>query len=99
VIFIDHEALPVLDYSKESMMPTASVLENIREIVSDPLNRNIVIIFSNQSVGVIEEQFAHLLKDGGLENLWIAAESGYLYRTGSSTGENSEWRKLRNLST
>ena len=103
MIFIDHEALPVLDYSKESMTPTASVLENIREIVSDPLNRNIVIIFSNQSVGVIEEQFAGLLHtadgDGGLENLWIAAESGYLYRTGSQTGENSEWRKLRNLAT
>ena len=101
VIFIDHEALPVLDYSKESMTPTASVLENIREIVSDPLNRNIVIIFSNQSVGVIEEQFASLLnaEGDGLENLWIAAESGYLYRTGSKSGENSEWRKLRNLAT
>ena len=105
VIFIDHEALPVLEYSKESMTPTASVLDNIREIVSDPLNRNIVIIFSNQSVGVIEEQFGRLLKSdgestsGGLENLWVAAESGYLYRTGSLSGENSEWRKLRNLST
>ena len=99
MIFIDHEALPVLEYSKESMTPTPSVLENIREIVSDPLNRNIVIIFSNQSVEIIEEHFSHLLKDGGLENLWIAAESGYLYRTGSSTGENSEWRKLRNLAT
>jgi hypothetical protein len=106
VIFIDHEALPVLEYSKESMTPTASVLDNIREIVSDPLNRNIVIIFSNQSVGVIEEQFGRLLKSdgesgsgGGLENLWVAAESGYLYRTGSQSGENSEWRKLRNLST
>jgi trehalose 6-phosphate synthase/phosphatase len=101
VIFIDHEALPVLDYSKESMTPTSSVLENIREIVSDPLNRNIVIIFSNQSVGVIEEQFASLLNSegDGLENLWIAAESGYLYRTGSQSGENAEWRKLRNLAT
>ena len=101
MIFIDHEALPVLDDSKESMTPTASVLENIREIVSDPLNRNIVIIFSNQSVGVIEEQFASLLnaEGDGLENLWIAAESGYLYRTGSKSGENSEWRKLRNLAT
>jgi intracellular sulfur oxidation DsrE/DsrF family protein len=57
VIFLDHEALPVLEYSRESMTPTPSVLENIREIVSDPLNRNIVIIFSNQSVEVIEEHF------------------------------------------
>ncbi len=55
VIFIDHEALPVVEYSKESMTPKPSVLENIREIVSDPLNRNIVIIYSNQSVGVLQE--------------------------------------------
>jgi hypothetical protein len=47
VIFIDHEALPYLEYSKESMSPTPEVLEDIKEIANDPLNRNIVIIFSN----------------------------------------------------
>lgn len=47
VIFIDHEALPTLDYSKESMTPTSEALEDIKEIASDPLNRNIVIVFSN----------------------------------------------------
>lgn len=53
VIFIDHEALPVLEYSKENMTPDSQVLEDIREIASDPLNRNIVIVFSNQSVPML----------------------------------------------
>jgi trehalose 6-phosphate synthase/phosphatase len=48
-------------------------------------------------VDLLEEHFYPLLKDGGHENLWLAAESGYLYRTGSSNG--GEWRKLINLST
>lgn len=57
VIFIDHEALPVLEYSKENMTPDSQVLEDIKEIASDPLNRNIVIVFSNQSVPMLQEHF------------------------------------------
>lgn len=85
VIFIDHEALPTLEYSKDLMCPTPQALEDIREIASDPLSRNIVIIFSNQTVPIVEEHFAPLL---GLDNLWLAAESGYLYRTGPPSDED-----------
>ena len=45
VIFIDHEALPTVDYAKDSMRPTRSTLDDLDEISLD--NRNIVIIFSN----------------------------------------------------
>lgn len=33
---------------------------------------------------MLQEHFSPILKDGGLENLWLAAESGYLYKTGTS---------------
>lgn len=70
-----------MDYAKENMTPTQQVLNDIREIASDPLNRNIVVIFSNQSVLMLEDHFSQLIKDG-VENLWLAAESGYQYSTG-----------------
>ena len=57
------------------------MLNDLREIASDPLNRNIVVIFSNQSVLMLEDHFSQLIKDG-VENLWLAAESGYQYSTG-----------------
>lgn len=91
VIFLDHEALPTLEYTKDIMKPSAQALEDLREICSDPLNRNIVIIFSNQSVHQLQEHFACL---SDLENLWLAAESGYLYHPGAG----SDWRKLISLS-
>ena len=71
----------MLDYAKENMTPTQQVLDDLREIASDPLNRNIVVIFSNQSVLMLEDHFNQLIKDG-VENLWLAAESGYQYSTG-----------------
>jgi hypothetical protein len=89
VIFIDHEALPVLEYSKEEMSPTPEVLEDIREIASDPLNRNIVIVFSNQSVQMLSDHFASITKHGPLDNLWLAAESGYLYKAPTATTSHS----------
>jgi trehalose-phosphatase len=56
-------------------------LDDLREISSDPLNRNIVVVFSNQSVLMLEDHFNQLIKDD-VENLWFAAESGYQYSTG-----------------
>ena len=85
MIFIDHEALPVLEYSRVSMSPTKQALDDIREISKDPLNRNIFVVFSNQTVSSLQEHFARILNEG-LDNLWLAAESGYLYRTGSGSG-------------
>jgi hypothetical protein len=63
------------------MTPTQQVLDDLREISSDPLNRNIVVVFSNQSVLMLEDHFNQLIKDD-VENLWFAAESGYQYSTG-----------------
>jgi hypothetical protein len=63
------------------MTPTQQVLDDLREISSDPLNRNIVVVFSNQSVLMLEDHFSQLIKDD-VENLWFAAESGYQYSTG-----------------
>lgn len=88
MIFLDHEALPVLEYSKEEMSPTPEVLEDIKEIASDPLNRNIVIVFSNQSVQMLSEHFAPITKNG-LDNLWLAAESGYLYKANAGNSNHS----------
>jgi trehalose-6-phosphatase len=31
---------------------------------------------------MLEDHFHQLIKDGGAENLWLAAESGYQYSTG-----------------
>lgn len=45
VIFIDHEALPILEYSKETMAPSKSILDDLDEITLD--NRNIVVVYSN----------------------------------------------------
>lgn len=45
VIFVDHEALPIVDYAKDSMRPTMQVLEDLEEIALD--HRNTVIVFSN----------------------------------------------------
>ena len=86
VIFIDHECVPVLEYTREqSRTPTAQFLEDLRELVQD--NRNIVVVFSNQSVDVVKEQF------GGVgDDLWVAAESGYLYK---QAGHG--WKKLIQL--
>lgn len=89
VIFLDHEALPIIEYSKEEMSPTTEVLEYIKELASDPLNRNIVIVFSNQSVQMLSEHFAPITKNGGLENLWLAAESGYLYKANTGSSNHS----------
>ena len=61
VIFVDHEALPILDYSKEDMRPTPAALEDLKQLASDPLNRNIVIVFSNQSKAQVLDHFAALL--------------------------------------
>lgn len=56
-------------------------MQDLREIANDPLNRNIVVVFSNQSVLMLEDHFNQLIKDD-VENLWFAAESGYQYSTG-----------------
>lgn len=45
VLFIDHEALPTVDYAEDSMRPTRSTLDDLEEIALD--SRNTVIIFSN----------------------------------------------------
>jgi trehalose-6-phosphatase len=66
------------------MRPTPEVLEDIRELAS----HSVVVLFSNQSVQLIEELFAPLLS---LENLILAAESGYLFRT------EGKWHKLISL--
>jgi hypothetical protein len=55
VIFIDLEALPILEYAKESMLPTPSILEDLDEITND--KRNIVIVYSNSSVNAMKEKF------------------------------------------
>ena len=54
---------------------------------------------------MMQEHFAPLLKEN-LENVWLAAESGYLYRNCSSNsssiggdhGSSATWRKLISLS-
>jgi trehalose-6-phosphatase len=84
LLFLDHETLPYLDYSAESMRPTPEVLEDIRELAGHMT----VVLFSNQSVERIEELFQPLL---GIESVWFAAESGYLYRT------DGTWQKLISL--
>jgi trehalose 6-phosphate synthase/phosphatase len=85
VIFIDHEALPTIEFGKNSMQPSEQVLESIEEISLD--NRNTVIVYSHQSRKVLEETFS------SIENLCLCAESGYLYKMRSS----SDWIKLMHL--
>ena len=55
VIFIDHQALPVVDYAKDSMKPTKEVLADLEEISLD--SRNTLIIFSNESKELMKEYF------------------------------------------
>ena len=57
------------------MKPCQSVLDDLEEIALD--SRNVVIVFSNQSADVMEESFKEV------DNIWLAAESGYLYKCGS----------------
>jgi trehalose-6-phosphatase len=45
---------------------------------------------------MLNEHFQPITKSGQLDNLWLAAESGYLYKTGGSNGDG-EWKKLINL--
>jgi len=82
VIFIDHEALPVFDDGSYYMQPTEKILEDIHELTLD--KRNTVVIFSNKSKEALIQYFGHI------NDIWLAAESGYLYKTGSK----SEWKKL-----
>jgi hypothetical protein len=44
VIFIDHEALPIVEYAKNNMQPLKCVLDDIEEISLD--HRNTIIIYS-----------------------------------------------------
>eukprot|EP00347_Sterkiella_histriomuscorum_P002755 403366928 len=86
VIFIDHEALPTLDYAQDTMMPIRSTLEDLEEIAVD--SRNTVIIFSNQSKNTMKELFEQTVN-----NIWLVAESGYLYKT----GPQAHWKQLTQL--
>ena len=76
VIIVDEEAIPMTEYGGgQETQPSKQFLEDLEEITLD--NRNIVVIFSNQSVEVLESHFL------GLDDLWLAPESGYMYRTGA----------------
>jgi trehalose-phosphatase len=86
VIFIDHEAIPSVEYAAESMKPTREALDDLEEISLD--KRNTLIIFSNQSKEVVKEYF-----EEHLDNVWLVAESGYVFKT----GDGSDWKKLISL--
>jgi len=88
VLFVDHEALPILEYAKDSMAPTKQILDDLREIALD--SRNTVIVFSNQCKEVMSSYF----NQEDYENIWLVAESGYLYKE----GPNSHWKQLLSLS-
>jgi trehalose-6-phosphatase len=62
-------------------------LDDLEEIALD--TRNTVIVFSNQSKEVMNDFF-----ELDNENVWLVAESGYLYKTGS----NAPWKQLISLS-
>ena len=49
--------------------------------------RNVVIFFSNQNREVFEKWFVNC------PNLWMAAERGYMYKTGA----DASWEKLIDL--
>ena len=55
MIFIDHQALPVVEYAKDSMKPTKEVLADLEEISLD--TRNTLIIYSNESKELMKEYF------------------------------------------
>lgn len=58
---------------------------------------------------MLSEHFAPITKNGTLDNLWLAAESGYLYKAGGShqsphhpteeggVANGGEWKKLISL--
>lgn len=86
VIIVQIEALPHLKFSKNSI-PTYEVIEQLQGLLID--SRNTVIVVGNQTQDTLEEWFGRNRGTlGGHGNaMWIAAESGYLYKTGA----NNNW--------
>lgn len=60
------------------MRPTRATLDDLEEIAVD--SRNTVIVFSNQCRNVMSELFEQTVN-----NIWLVAESGYLYKTGPNS--------------
>lgn len=89
VVIVEIEALPHLKFSKNSI-PTSEVIDQLRGLLID--NRNTVIIVGNQRSETITEWFGRSQGMSNGNHFWLAAESGYLYKTGVE-----EWKKFREL--
>ena len=81
VACFEMEALPHQRYTNDSI-PTPEVIETIHSLVTDP--RNTVVIIGNHTKKSMDHWFLVNRKLGvASSNLWIAAESGYLYKAGN----------------
>ena len=89
VIIFEIEALPHLKFSRNSI-PTLEVIEQLRGLLID--NRNTVIIVGNQKKETLTEWFGRSAGSGNGNHFWLAAESGYLYKSGGN-----DWEKFRVL--
>lgn len=77
LILIDHEALPRKQFGRGEMHPTDQTIMDLAEITQD--SRNTVALISCESRSYMQKVFNRV------QNLWLAAESGYEYRI------NGQW--------
>ena len=81
LIIINHEALPCKQYGKYHMQPQDQTIEYLKELTQD--SRNIVVVISNEEKETVQQAFRKM------PNIWLAAESGYWYKT-----DKSDWKRF-----